>query len=154
LKVDIPNVKVSLMSALVTLGDTRAIEPLIAALEDDRHGVRINAETDLRKFGSLAVEPLIAALRHPAYILRSYDLRLLSWGDGSGVPNSGRNLVIAGIDNNRHLQIRGFDDAGKRIDTDETKLTSTQAGVVGFWKQRLPDMLPPHVLTGYETTEL
>src|SRR5262249_6428118 len=29
-----------------------------------------------------------------------YVLRLMSWGDGSGVPTVGRNLIIVGTDNN------------------------------------------------------
>ena len=52
-----------------------------------------------------------------------YDLRLMSWGDGSGVPTSGNNLVIVGIDNDGLLHIRIFDAGGNRVtDTDETKL--------------------------------
>ena len=43
-----------------------------------------------------------------------FDLRVMSWGDGSGVPTSGNKLVILGIDNNDLLHIRIFDAGGKR----------------------------------------
>ena len=59
------------------------------------------------------------------------DLRFVSWGDGSGVPTSGNELVIVGIDNNGLLHIRIFDAGGKRItDTDETNLSGLQAGAI------------------------
>ncbi len=72
------------------------------------------------------------------------DLRLMSWGDGSEVPNSGIDFVIVGIDNNGLLHIRIFDAGGKCIiDTDETKLPGTQAGAISTLKQQLPGLLPP-----------
>jgi hypothetical protein len=77
-----------------------------------------------------------------------FDLRLMSWEDGSGVPTSGKNLVVVGIDNKGLLHIRIFDAGGNRVtDTNETKLPSTQAGVVSALKQQLPGLLPPHALT-------
>jgi hypothetical protein len=80
-----------------------------------------------------------------------YDLRLMSWGDGSGVPCSGSNLVIVGTDNNGLLHIRIFDAGSSKVtDTDETKLAATQVGAFSTLKQRLPDLLPPHVLTDAE----
>jgi WD40 repeat protein len=83
------------------------------------------------------------------------DLRLMSWGDGSGVPTSGDNLVIVGIDNNGLLHIRILDAGGNRVtDTDETKLPSTHAGAVSMLKKQLPDLLPPHVMTGAEKAQL
>ena len=64
-----------------------------------------------------------------AVFQRGYDLRLMSWGDGSGVPASGqRLLVILGIDNNGRLHIRRFDADGKLVDTDETKLPPRKPG--------------------------
>ena len=45
---------------------------------------------------------------------------MVSWGDGSKVPTSGKNLVITGLDNNGLLHIRTFDAAGVRTDTFET----------------------------------
>jgi len=65
-----------------------------------------------------------------------YDLRLMSWGDGSGVPTSGNNLVIVGIDNSGLLHIRIF-DAGPEpvVDKDENNLPVTQAEAIkaGRW---------------------
>ncbi|MGO9207619.1 MAG: hypothetical protein ACLQBX_15800 [Candidatus Limnocylindrales bacterium] len=84
-----------------------------------------------------------------------YDLRLMSWGDGSGMPTSGNNLAIVGTDNNGLLHIRIFDAGGNRVtDTDETKLPSTQAAAISTLKQQLPALLPPHVLTGAEKSQV
>ena len=55
-----------------------------------------------------------------AYDSNVPDLQLISWGDGSGVPTSGKNLVIVGTDNNSLLHIRIFDVNGVRTDTFET----------------------------------
>jgi hypothetical protein len=84
---------------------------------------------------------------HP---LDGYDLQLMSWGDGSGVPTSGNRLVLVGTDTAGMLHIRIFDAAGNRVtDTDETKLPG-KAGPISTLKQQLPGLLPPHVLTGAE----
>ncbi len=40
------------------------------------------------------------------------DLQLMSWGFGSGVPTSGKNLDVVGLDNSGLLQIRIFDANG------------------------------------------
>ena len=78
-----------------------------------------------------------------------FDLRLISWGGGSGVPTRGSKLVIIGVDKNDLLHIRIFDDGGKRVmDTDETKLSSAQAVPIWTLKHELPGLLPPHELTG------
>ena len=83
-----------------------------------------------------------------------FDLQLMSWGDGSGVPASGNNLVIVGIDNNNLLHIRIYDAAGTRItDTDETQLPA-QAAAIATLKQQLPGLLPPHVLTDAEKAQV
>ena len=83
------------------------------------------------------------------------DLRLMSWGDGSGVPTSVNNLVIVGADNTGLLHIRIFDAGGNLVtDTDETKLPSTQAAAISTLKQLLPGLLPPHVLTGAEKAQV
>jgi cytochrome c oxidase subunit 2 len=104
-----------------------------------------------------------------------FDLRLMSWGDGSGVPTSGENLVIGSTDSDGLLHIRRFDAIGVRTDTFETKdsggalhlefadatgkvvsdelessLPATPAGAITKFKQQLPDLLPPHVLSGDE----
>jgi hypothetical protein len=84
-----------------------------------------------------------------------YDLRLMSWGDGSGVPSSGNRLVIVGTDIAGRLHIRIFDASGKQVtDKDETKLAATQAGAISALKQGLPDLLPPHVLTSAEKDQV
>jgi hypothetical protein len=86
--------------------------------------------------------------------IQGYDLRLMSWGDGSGVPTSGSNLVIVGTDNNGLLHIRIFDHAGIKVtDQAETKLP-TQAEAIQILKQRLPGLLPPHVLIDTEEAQL
>lgn len=83
-----------------------------------------------------------------------FDLRLMSWGDGSGAPTSGKNLVVVGTDNNGLLHIRIFDAAGNRIkDTDETQLPA-QAAAIATLKQQLPGLLPPHVLTDAEKVQV
>ena len=83
-----------------------------------------------------------------------FDLRLMSWGDGSGVPTSDKNLVIVGTDNNSLLHIRIFDANGERVtDTDETKLPSTQEGAISTLKQQLPG-LQSHELSGDEKTNV
>jgi diacylglycerol kinase family enzyme len=83
-----------------------------------------------------------------------FDLRLMSWDDGSGVPTSGKKLVVVGTDNNGLLHIRIFDAAGNRIeDTDETQLPA-RAAAIATLKQRLPGLLPPHVLTGAEEEQV
>src|SRR5262249_53378041 len=84
-----------------------------------------------------------------------FDLRLMSWGDGSGVPTSGQSLVIVGTDNNGLLHIRIFDLSGKLVtDTDETQLPSAQASAISNLKQQLPGLLPPLVLTGADKAQV
>ncbi len=78
-------------------------------------------------------------------------LRLMSWGDGTGVPTSAEALAIVGIDNNNLLHIRIFDQDGRRVtDTDETRLPTADAQAISTLKQQLPGLLPPHVLTEAE----
>ena len=80
-----------------------------------------------------------------------FDLRVMSWGNGSGVPTSGNKLVIVGIDNDGQLHIRVFDAGGKRVmDTDETKLSDAQVVAILTLKRQLQDLSDPHVLTGGE----
>jgi ketosteroid isomerase-like protein len=107
------------------------------------------------------------------------DLQLMSWGDGSEVPTSGQNLVIAGIDNNGLLHIRTFDGAGVRTDTFETtngsgaldlettdasgavlsdvpeaSLPTAQSSAITTLKQQLPDLLRPHVLSSAQRDQI
>jgi hypothetical protein len=99
-------------------------------------------------------------------------LQLMSWGDGSGVPASGENLVIAGTDSEGLLHIRTFDAAGVRTDTFETRdgggalhlvtadaagavqtdqaesgLPAARAGAITALKQKLPGWSSPHGLS-------
>ena len=84
-----------------------------------------------------------------------YDLQLMSWGDGTGVPTSGSNLVIVGLDNNQHLHIRVFDISGKEAaDADEASLPAAQAGAISALKEELPGLLPPHVPTDAEKSQV
>src|SRR5262249_49570922 len=88
-------------------------------------------------------------------IQKGFDLRLMSWGDGTGVPTSGNDLVIVGTDANNLLHIRIFDHGGNRVtDTEETKLPPAQAPAILSLKQRLQDLLPPHVLTGADKRQV
>jgi hypothetical protein len=85
----------------------------------------------------------------------TFDLRLMSWGDGSGVPTSGNNLIIVGTDNLGLLHIRIFNAGGDRFtDTDDTKLPTTQAKAISTLKQQLPGLLYPHLLTSDEKAQV
>jgi len=78
-----------------------------------------------------------------------FDLRLISWGNGSGVPTSGKKLVIIGVDKTDRLHIRIFDSGGKRVmDTDETKLSSRQTVAISTLKHELAGLSPTDELTG------
>ena len=101
------------------------------------------------------------------------DPQLMSWGDGSCVPTSNRNLVIAGTDGEGLLHIRTFDPAGIRNDiyekkmeggtlhvitegpsgtTDmpESSLTAARAQAIAGLKQQLSAWLPSHDLSDAE----
>src|SRR5690606_10676459 len=79
-----------------------------------------------------------------------YDLEVISWGDGSGVPTSGTNLVVVGTDNDDTLHFRIFDAAGNTVvDTDETQLPDKAAAIAAL-KQQLSGLGPPHVLAEAE----
>jgi hypothetical protein len=70
-----------------------------------------------------------------------FDLRLMPWGDGTGVPTSGTALVLVGTDDNNLLHIRIFDHGGNQVtDTDETKLPPAQAQAISTLKQQLMSM--------------
>ena len=86
--------------------------------------------------------------------LDEYGLELMSWGDNSTVPTSGKNLVIVGTDNDGLLHIRIFDASGNLTDTDETNLPSTRAGAISDLKQQLPGLLPPHQPTDAEKAQV
>ena len=78
-------------------------------------------------------------------------LRLMHWGDGSEVPDSGKNLFILGNDETGLLHIRFFDPNGDRItDTDESKLPSSQAEAISGLKQELDELMPLRVISDHD----
>ena len=87
-----------------------------------------------------------------------FHLKLMSWGDGTGVPTSGHLLVIVGTDKNGLLHIRGFDEGGQQvIDEDEkSHLLSNRwpKGAIATLKQQLGGWLPPHELTFEEREQV
>ena len=117
-----------------------------------------------------------AAVLHTLTLRHGFDVRLMSWGNGSGVPTSGSDHIIVGTDANGLLHIRNFDAGGIRSDTFEVKDTSgalhlrsvdasgkvlsdvleskTQAGEISTLKQQLPGLLPPHVLSSDERSHV
>ncbi len=116
---------------------------------------------DIEKARSLAPDNADVLLMSAELLLASgapdlagVDVRLMPWGDGSGVPTSGKNVIIAGTDANGLPHVRAFDANGNRIiDTDE-KQSPAQAAPIVALKRRLPGLLPPHVLTGDEKTQV
>ena len=87
--------------------------------------------------------------------LEGYDLRLMSWGDGSEAPTSGSNLVVVGSDKDGLLHIRIFDAGGNEVtDLDENQMEATRAGAIASLKRKLTGLLPPHVLTLAEKARL
>jgi hypothetical protein len=133
-------------------GNTRTIEATSGLQAADYYGrlVRKYRHAMWRPWNSVDREP---PLFYPDGPPRAdgFDLRLTSWGDGSGVSTSGNNLVLVGTGNDGLLHIRIFDAGGFRmVDTDETLLPATKAGAISTLKQQLPGLSPPHVLTGAE----
>jgi hypothetical protein len=83
-----------------------------------------------------------------------FELRLMCWGDGSGVPASGNHLVIIGIEPDSRLHIRIFDTNGHRVmDKDDSELSKTHPDAISALKQRLPGLLSRE-LSGDEKTEV
>jgi hypothetical protein len=128
---------------------------MTTATKRSKLGTLINAALVALAFGLLGLVIWRNADKIREVFSRGYDLQLMSWGDGSGVPTSGRNLVIVGTDNDGRLHIRIFDANGDEVtDTDETKLAATRAGAISTLKQRLPGLSPPRVLTLAEKARL
>jgi hypothetical protein len=100
----------------------------------------------------------------PALRPESYELRLLPWGDGSGVPVAHKNSVFVGTDNNGKLHIRIFDPMGKCIEeADEEQLMTQErnetkkkelAADIEALKQQLPRLLPPHEMIYAERVQV
>ena len=133
-------------------GNTRTIAATSGLQAADYYGRLV------RKYRRAMWRPWIPVDREPPLFYPDgppradeFDLRLMSWGDGSGVSTSGNNLVIIGTGNNGLLHIRIFDSGGFRmVDTDEERLPTTKASAISTLKQQLPGLLPPHVLTSAE----
>ena len=87
-------------------------------------------------------------------VVSQYDLQLMAWGDGSTAPTSGKNLIVVGtatdLDNVFHLHVRIFDARGDRV----ADVDSTNAAANSNLEQILPSLLPPHVLTVAEKTQV
>lgn len=97
--------------------------------------------------GGIAILIGVAATTPATDKTPGFDLRLMSWGDGSGVPTAGTNLIIVGIDNNGLLHVRLFDAGGKRVaDADETKLPGMKADAIRIIRDQVRPLLPPHLL--------
>ena len=85
------------------------------------------------------------------YAIVGFDLQVMRWEDGTGVPPEGNNLVIVGTDVNDRLHVRIFNWEGKRVkDRDETKLDPAQAQAILALKRQLPNLLPPRVMSDGE----
>jgi predicted Zn-dependent protease len=101
-----------------------------------------------------ALEPAAARLDDDFRRLE-FDLQLIDWADGTDVPTSGNNLVIAGTDDRNVLHIRIFGPDGRRVtDADETTLPLAKARAIPIAKQQIPGLLPPHVITGAEKAQI
>jgi hypothetical protein len=85
----------------------------------------------------------------------TYDLQLVSWGDGSGLPMSGSGLTIVGVDDKGLLRIRTFGVSSCFVvEADETTLPNTKGYAIDALKRRLPSLLPPRELDAVEKADL
>ncbi len=144
-----------------TAGRLHAAPPVVPAPEQPAKGRRSNAlrggsqgdhQGDRRKppAGQSAVDQH-SGIRPSQLFQERFDLRVIPWGDGSGVPISGNKLVIVGIDDQGLLHIRIFDAGGKSVmDTNETKLSDAQVVAILTLKRQLQGLSAPQVLTGGE----
>jgi hypothetical protein len=144
-----------------TAGRLNAAPPVAPGPGQPAEGRRLNARQggsqgdhrgDRKKPpGGQAAADHHAGIRPSQLFQERFDLRVMSWGKGSGVPTSGNKLVIVGIDNHGLLHIRIFDAGGKSVmDTDETKLSDAQVVAILTLKRQLQGLSAPHVLTGGE----
>ena len=100
--------------------------------------------------GLLPIEKRLLDASAGGYVIRKFDLRLMSsLNDVSGIPTEGNNLIIVAAVNNV-LHFRIFDDDGKMVvDTDEKRLTE-QAQQIEDLRKQLESLWPPHELTRSE----
>ena len=130
-----------------------AAPPVAPGPRQPTEGRRLNARRGDRKkpSGGQSAADHHAGIRPSQLSQERFDLRVMSWGKGSGVPTSGKKLVILGIDNHGLLHIRIFDAGGKSVmNTDETKLSDAQVAAILTLKRQLQGLSAPHVLTGGE----
>src|SRR5262249_32355852 len=109
----------------------------LAKLEQDRHVERDFREVSMSWYLARAEMAASAAaiLGEPP----EYGLRLMSWGEGTGIPTSGNKLVIVGTDNNNLLHYRIFHQGGNLVtDIDESKIAhpTPQARAILTLKQQ------------------
>jgi hypothetical protein len=144
-----------------TAGRLHAAPPVAPGPGQPAEGRRLNARRggsqgdhrgDRKKpTGGQSAADHHAGIRPSQLFQERFDLRVMSWAKGSGVPTSGNKLVIVGIDNHGLLHIRIFDAGGKSVmDTDETKLSDAQVVAILTLKRQLQGLLAPHELTGGE----
>ena len=115
---------------------------------------------------------------HAALVVGGYALQVMPWADGSNVPTSGTDLVIAGTDSNGLLHIRTFDHAGDYTDSfeeseggvyhlvsadasknvlsdqPEASLPATQLAAITALKALLPTLVPPYVLIASDKSQV
>ncbi|MHC5538915.1 hypothetical protein ACYOEI_11905, partial [Singulisphaera rosea] len=111
------------------------------ALDGTGSIVALNGYGELDSYapGSIQARPMDGCL------LTGYDVSVVAWGDGSGVPTTGKSLVIVGTDPYGEFHIRIFDASGNvRLDTIEYELPPSVSGAIKALKSQLP---PPGVLT-------
>ncbi len=106
------------VKALAEIGDFRALEPLITALQDKDYRVSAAAATALSQIGSPAVEPLIAALKGNDYRVRKAAAIALGQIGSPAV----ESLITALQDKNYHVRKAAattLDNLGWQPDQDE-----------------------------------
>ena len=90
--------------------DPRAVGPLIGALRDTHGEVRQQVAFALTKIGAPAVEPLIAALRHPDAFIRWSVIRVLGTiGDRRALPELDR----LALEDRAEVTLGSLSDDGK-----------------------------------------
>lgn len=103
-------------SNLGELGDTRAVEPLIAALKDDYTIVRWSVVNALGKLGEQLKEPTLSTrIMGPLItVLRDYDSDVQrSAAKALGKMRAVEPLIVALKDNNRRLRMYAADELGR-----------------------------------------
>ena len=115
---------------------------------------------------------------HAALVVGGYVLQVMPWADGSNVPTSGNDLVIAGTDSDGLVHIRIFDHAGDYTDSyeeseggvyhlvsadasknvlsdqPEASLPATQLAAITALKALLPTLVPPYVLIASDKSQV